>query len=320
VLFRSTTIEWLNWYEELKKYEIDHKKSAGSYLWVGTFTDLKAFRLWLSLSENERKATGLLQKKAPGGTLLVPPGMEFKCVNPQLQKISEQDTDILQMVTSGLGKPEDVMTGMVRGTQSGIQAGRGPVVDRIVNEIEYFRRFLQHTFFKSIFYLKQEMGVLKKNFRVLTVVGYEDKMKEVEVAGVAGEVKKVKQEVKEPKTKLKYRKPYQLIDFSFPTTEVSDLQGKARAMLGVKHGSLAETLGIPREDMAKKLGFGNYKKLRLRKSEEDLKYPALLTNVEQESIQERAEGESRKPQNVGKKNSNDRQREADAKKKLNRRS
>ncbi len=314
-----TTIEWLNWYEELKKYEIDHKKSAGAYLWVGQFTDLKAFRLWLSLTDAERKATGLLQKKAPGGTLLVPPGMEFKCINPQLQKISEQDTDILQMVTSGLGKPEDVMTGMVRGTQSGIQAGRGPVVDRVQNEIEYFKRYLQYTLFKGIFHIKQEMGVLKKKFRTLAVVGYEDKIKEVEVVTPDGEVRKVKQEVKEPKTKMKYKQAYQLLDFSFPTTEVGDLQGKARALLGVKHGSLCETLGVPREEMAKKLGFGNYKRLRLRKSEEDLKYPSLLTNIDAEAIQEKAEGEKRKPENEGKKNSNDRQREADAKKRLNRR-
>ncbi len=314
-----TTIEWLNWYEELKKYEIDHKKSSGSYLWVGSFTDLKSFRLWLSLDENERKKTGLMQKKTPGGTLLLPPGMEFKCINPQLQRISEQDTDILQMVTSGLGKPEDIMTGSMKGTQSGVQAGRGPVMDRTQNEIEYFRRYLKHTFFKAVFHLKQELNVLKRNFRVLTVVGYEDVIKDVEVDDGLGGVKKVKQEVKEPKKKYKMKPPYQLLDFNFPTSEVGDLQGRARALLGTKHGSIVETLGIPKEEVANKLGFGNYKRLRLRKSEEDLKYPALLTNVEQESIQERNEGEKRKSGNEGKKNSNDRQKEADKKKELKKR-
>ncbi|MFP4448494.1 MAG: hypothetical protein ACLFPH_07140 [Bacteroidales bacterium] len=314
-----TTIEWLNWYEELKKYEIDHKKSAGSYLWVGQFTDLKSFRLWLSLSNDEKKKTGLMQKKTPGGTLLVPPGMDFKCVNPQLQKISEQDTDILQMVTSGLGKPEDMMTGSMKGTQSGVQAGRGPVVDRTQNEIEYFRRYLKQVFFRSIFYLKQELGVLKKKFKVLTVVGYEDVVKDVEVPDAEGNIKKVKQEIKEPKKKYKMKPAYQLVDFSFPTSEVGNMEGRARALLGSKHGSIVETLGIPKEEVASKLGFGNYKRLRLRKSEEDLKYPAMLTNVEQESIQERNEGEKRKPGNEGKKNSNDRQREADRKKELKRR-
>jgi hypothetical protein len=313
-----TTIEWLNYYEELKKYEIDHKKSAGAYLWIASFVDLKAFRLWISLSDDEKKNTGLMTKKAPGGTIMMPPGMELKCINPQLQKISEQDTDIMQMVTSGLGKPEDVVTGMVRGTQSGIQAGRGPVVDRLSNEIEYFRRFLQFTFFRGIFHLKQELGDIKRKFRVLTVIGYEDKMEEVEVVLPDGSNKKEKQEVKEPKTKYKQKSAYELLDFNFPTSEIGDIQGKARALLGVKHGALSETLGIPREEMAKKLGFGNYKRLRLKKSEEDLKYPSLLTNIEQESNQERQEGEKRDPKNIGKKNSNDRQKEAD-KKKLNRR-
>lgn len=314
-----TTIEWLNYYEELKKYEIDHKKSAGSYLWVASFEDLKSFRLWLSLDAKERQATGLMQKKAPGGTIMTPPGVKFQCVNPQLQKISEQDTDILQMVTSGLGKTEDTMTGSVRGAQSGIQASRGPIVDRLNNEIEYFRRYLQYTFFRSIFYLRQELGVLKKKIRVLTVIGYDEVDKEVEVPTADGGVKKVKKKVKEPKKKYKMKSPYQLLEFNFPTSEVGDLQGRARALLGVKHGSLSESLGIPREEIAKKLGFGNYKKLRLRHSEENLKYPELLTTVEQESIQESTEGEKRKSSNVGKKNSNDRQKEADKKKKLNRR-
>ena len=314
-----TTIEWLNYYEELKKYEIDHKKSAGSYLWVASFEDLKSFRLWLSLDDKERKATGLMQKKAPGGTIMTPPGVKFQCVNPQLQKISEQDTDILQMVTSGLGRPEDVVTGTVRGAQSGIQASRGPIVDRVNNEIEYFRRYLQFIFFRSVFYLKQELGVLQKKFRVLSVVGYDEVEETKEIVIEDGETKTVKQKVKKPKKKYKLKEPYQLIDFSFPTSEVGDLQGRARALLGVKHGSLAESLGIPREEIAKKLGFGNYKKLRLKHSEEELKYPELLTMVEQESIQERQEGEKRKPGNINKKNSNDRQKAADKKKKLNRR-
>jgi len=62
-----TTIEWANHYENLKRYEIDHKKSSGSYLWVFSFEDPKAFKTWLSLSPEDRAKTGVYQKKTPGG-------------------------------------------------------------------------------------------------------------------------------------------------------------------------------------------------------------------------------------------------------------
>ena len=41
VSYLRTIIEWLNQYETLKQYEIDHKKSAGAYLWVITMEVLK---------------------------------------------------------------------------------------------------------------------------------------------------------------------------------------------------------------------------------------------------------------------------------------
>lgn len=311
----KTTIKWLNYYEDLKKYEIDHKKSAGSYLWVAKFEDIKAFRLWLSLDEKERKKTGLLEKKAPGGTIILPPGMDFQCTNPNLQKISDQDTDILQMVISGLGKPEDLVTGTPRGTQSGIMAGRAPHSDRIANDIEFFRRFLQNVFFRALFHIAIKFGKLKEKYPVLKVTGYKKTNKQVIRILDDGQKESEKKEILEPIEKKKQAYAHTLLEFGFPVSEMAATEGKARALLGVKHGSLVETLDLPREDIAKRLGFYNYRSLRLKRSEEQLKYPETLTDLYQEAIQERIEGEQRKPQNIGKKNSNDRQREADQKKK-----
>jgi hypothetical protein len=332
----KTTLKWLNYYEDLKKYEIDHKKSAGSYLWVAKFEDMKAFRLWVSLSDAERKKTGIMEKKAPGGTIVLPPGMDFTCTNPNLQKISDQDTDILQMVISGLGKPEDLVTGTPTGTQTGIAAGRAPHSDRISNEIEYFKRYLQNVFFRAIFFIGTKFGKVKDKYSVLRVIGFKKTLEEVKMPiEESPEVPKAKttpvsnqsefkliekggkqyKEVLEPIKKMKNVPAHTLLEFNFPTSEMAATEGKARALLGVKHGSLVDTLDLPREEIAKRLGFGNFKYLQLKRSEEKLKYPETLTELNQEANQERIEGEGRNPQNIGKKNSNDRQREADQKKK-----
>ncbi len=63
VSYLRTTLEWLNHYENLKKYEIDHKKSSGAYLWTFTFEDVKAFKNWLLLSDEDKRATGIGAKK-----------------------------------------------------------------------------------------------------------------------------------------------------------------------------------------------------------------------------------------------------------------
>ena len=344
----KTTIKWLNYYEDLKKYEIDHKKSAGSYLWIAKFEDMKAFRLWVSLSEEDRKKTGIMEKKAPGGTIVLPPGMDFVCTNPNLQKISDQDTDIMQMVISGLGKPEDLVMGNTTGTQSSVSAGRAPHSDRISNDIEYFKRYLQHVFFRALFHIAIQFGKVKDKYSITKVVGFKKVTKQVERPNPGNPAnQKVDQaekeekpaekkkptekkeevqqkplppiiedvEVLEPIEKKKKFAVHNLLEFNFPVSEMMATEGKARALLGVKHGSLVDVLDLPREEIAKRLGFGNFKYLLMKRSEEKLKYPETLTDLNQEAMQERKEGEPRASHNIGKKNSNDRQREADQKKK-----
>lgn len=250
-----TTIEWLNYYEMLKKWEIDHKRSSGAYLWVVKITDAKAYRMWLSLSDEEKKKTGIMEKKTPGGTLVLPPGVDIECINPSLTNISEQDTDIMHMVTSGLNKPEDMVTGQTKGdTFSGIKASRGPQADRVQDEIAYFERFLRFDFWRSIFHLKSAVSGFPTHFEVDKTVGFKNK-------------NPIKKKVKQPVHKL--------IEFDFPQSEVSNVEGKAKAFLGVNHPSVAEVLGIPREEVAKKLGFNNYRALRQKTSAEEDFYPDL---------------------------------------------
>jgi len=47
----QTILQWLNYWENLKKYEIDHKKSSGSYVHIVRFTDVKSWMAWLSLTD-----------------------------------------------------------------------------------------------------------------------------------------------------------------------------------------------------------------------------------------------------------------------------
>lgn len=267
----KTTIEWVNHYENLKKWEIDHKKSAGSYLWVVKMEDAKAFRTWVKMTDEERASTGLTAQKTPGGTIICPPGISIECQNPNLPTISEQDTDIFHMITSGLNRPEDTVSGQTKGdTFSGVKASRGPMSDRIADEIEYFEKFLRLVFWRGIFYLRSTVTSFKLDYKVEEVTEFKNK---------------------EAVTRKVTKKAHELIDFDFPTPEIADLSSKANAFLGSKHLSIVESLGIPMAEVAKRLGFRNYAKKRKQYATEKEIYPNLPAQDQLESLQE-AGGES----------------------------
>lgn len=276
ISYLRTTIEWINHYENLKKYEIDHKKSAGAYLWVITIEDARSFKTWLGLTADEKRQTGLLSKKTPGGMMILPPGMKMEVKNPNLTAIKEQDTDILQMVASGLNEPDDILTGTNKGTYASVKASRGPMSDRTSDEIAYFDRWLKFDFWSAIFFLKWKLGK------------FPEFLKTKEAVGFTKEKKPIIQNVK--------RKPEQLIDVSYPVSETIDFEGRAKGLLGVKHGPVAEQAGIANSEVARRLGFGGYAKQRLRKATEDEIYPELVyeMGVDTESLQETVEGEPKK--------------------------
>lgn len=267
--YLRTTLKWINHYENLKQYEIDHKKSSGAYLWVITIEDPKAFKLWLKLSDEERRKTGIMSKKTPGGTLVLPPGMKINCLNPNLTSIKDQDTDILHMVTSGLDEAADVTTGVASGSYASTKATRAPMSDRISDDIAYFERFLRYDFWGNVFFLKQGLGAMKQTFKTRRAIKFNSKGEPV-----FGNIKVL---------------PEQLIDFSFPTSETTDVETLSKAFLGTKHGPLAETMGIPISKLATMMGFGGYGRLRLQKATEDDMYPELIYTADAESIQEKAE-------------------------------
>jgi hypothetical protein len=265
ISYLRTTLEWINHYENLKKYEIDHKKAAGAYLWIFTITEPKSFKLWLSMSDEDRRKTGIMAKKSPGSSLVLPPGMEVEVKNPVLSSIREQDTDILEMVGSGLNEPEDVLSSKSRSPYASIRASRGPMSDRVSDEVVLFDRWFKYDFWGFIFYAKSVLTEFPETFKVREAISFKSK---------------------KPQFKEIEKKPSQLINVSYPVSEVVDLEGRAKGMLGVKHGPLAETLGVPNSDVASKLGIGDYRKARLRKATEDEEYPELNYAVDAEKAQE----------------------------------
>lgn len=276
ISYLRTTIEWINHYENLKKYEIDHKKSSGAYLWVFMIEDAKAFKLWLAMSEDDKRKTGILSKKTPGGSLILPPGITLEVRNPSLSSIKEQDTDILQMVASGLNEPDDILTGTNKGTYASVKASRGPMSDRTSDEIAFFDRWLKHDFWGSIFFLKSAISNFPSHFKSKEAVSFNKD--------------------KEPVFQNIKKRPEMFIDVSYPVSETIDFEGRARGLLGVKHGPVAEQAGISNSEVAKRLGFGGYGRQRLKKATEDDKYPELVyeMGVDAETEQETKEGEKPK--------------------------
>jgi len=271
--YLRTTISWLNHYENLKKYEIDHKKSSGAYVWAFKITEPRMFKLWLSLTDEERAKTGIMAKKSPGASVILPPGIEMEPKYPQLTKISGEDTDILNLVTTGLNEPEDVSTGSSKGTYASIKASRGPASDRVSDEIAYFERWLKYDFWSAIFFLRSSVTDFPSFFPMKEAVGFKNK---------------------EPIFRKVKKSPEQIIEIDFPTSETIDFESRAKGLLGVKHGPIAESLGISNKEVARRMGFNSYGRMRLDKATEDELYPDLVYSVDSESMQENTEGEPSK--------------------------
>jgi hypothetical protein len=123
--------------------------------------------------------------------------------------------------------------------------------DRTSDEVSYFKDWYINDFWGSIFFLKSAVSDFPKTFRVSEVIDFKKGKK-----GLDGE------EEREPIFQDFDRRPEELIDISFPVSDTIDMETRARATLGVKHGPISETLGIPNSEVARKLGFGGYARAR----------------------------------------------------------
>jgi hypothetical protein len=154
------------------------------------------------------------------------------------------------------------------------------------DEIAYFERFLKYEFWSAIFYMRSKVTRFASKFKVREATSFDEKGK--------------------PQFETVSKAPEHLVDVSFPTSEVIDYEARAKGLLGTKHGPVGEQIGIPSSEVARRMGFGGYGRLRLQKATEDERYPELVysAGVDAESVQETVEGEPGKKKNLVKRKTN----------------
>jgi hypothetical protein len=177
----------------------------------------------------------------------------------------------MEMISSGLNEPEDVTLGRAKGTYASVKASRGPMADRTADEIAFFDRFLKYDFWGAVFFLKSSVSDFKNEYKVREATHFDKDG--------------------EPVFGNKKRKAFDLIENSFPISENIDYEGRARGLMGVKHGPATDVLGVPYSEVARRMGFSNYGRMRLRHATEKETYPELIYAVDAESLQETMEAE-----------------------------
>jgi hypothetical protein len=262
-----TVISWLSRYQDLKMFELSHKKSCGTFAHVITCEDPKMWRIFNALTDDEKQATGIFKAKEPGCTLLLPPGFNYKMITPNLPSISDSDTDILELISAGLNISSGQMTGSYNNTYGSAKESNKPQTDRTNDILAKFETFLRYIFWDNIFYLASQVSPFKYTQRISEAVDFNKN--------------------KEPIFRKVTRKSSDLINFSFPVSAMADSEGMAKALLGVKHGNVNASLGIPNSEIARKLGMGgSYKRLRLQSSLEAEQYPELQVDADTDAGQE----------------------------------
>jgi len=252
-----TVFEPLDDFKEAKKWRFEYMKALSTYFIFYKFTDLRSWLTWLSLTDEQKRETGMAQALSAGDRLFCPPGVEPLLQNPNLPRLSGEDEDMLKWISSGLRQPYDVVSSDIKGpTFASIKGSRTPYVDYISDIREMTRLFLINDFFKAIFFIKTKCGR-----------GFPEKVKVKEVVEI--------KEKKEVKKFVEYR-PEHLIDITFPQSINIDMTDVANASLGSKRGSITYHLGISKESTAKKMGFSNYGRELVKRATEIMNYPEEL--------------------------------------------
>ena len=264
-----TIITWANYYEDLKRYEMDHKKASGNYAWVFEPTDPRAAAKWEKLSKEQKAATGIARKKEPGSTIVLPYGFKASLQSPQLPKLSNEDVDIEKMISAGANISLNDMTGQFSGTTfSGVRESGKSQSDRNKGAIARFERFLRLRFFKAVLFLASNItpSRIPYTYRKERTIGFEG-------------------EEKTPITKMKRINAENLLNITFPYSAVDNFSDRVKAALGSKSGDLTSMLNIPRSEVASMIGIQNYDELMLRKADEDRTVPDPSGFVDPEELE-----------------------------------
>jgi hypothetical protein len=256
-------IVWNNLYTMMKLIEIDHKRALASFAWIIQPEDEEALTRLASLTDEQKKATGLWGAKSPGSTLVGIPGCTIKAESPKLPPISGADSDILEMVVAGLNQPSDIVTGTANGTFASVNSTRAPMVERIRHSQSWFEGLLRYEFWKPIIFLHNVVFRFPLTFSERRVIDFEDK---------------------KPKWGRVSSPAWEHLNFSFPINENANFSEAVRDAAGSKHVGMTESLGLSRKFAVRRLGCGNYHGERLEAETERELYPDLAIPTDQEAL------------------------------------
>ncbi len=282
--FLRAVLKYVNFYQQSILWSMDYRKSLASWSQEVKFSDdafgQKAYRLWSKMTDEERLATGLTRPPAPGDRVFSMPGMSINTVSSNQGKMgSGESVDLRNMLVSGMDAPPDVVTSdLSQGNRSSSQQTRSPYADTAEALQVKFERLFKFGLWAHIFKIKSLMDdSFREDIKIDSPIDF---MEEKESSDVAGAPLK---DVKKAKTQKRKRKAFHFVDVTFPVLNIQDMEGLATGLLGSKHGSVIETLGIPPSLVAERMGFKGYRKLRLQHALEEDQYPDRMPLDEQEA-------------------------------------
>lgn len=285
----STVLEAIHLYWNAIKWQLDHKKAQCAYTNVVGFQDSPqgriAYSLWKSLTDAERKATGLTGSLTPGSTVFLLPGMTFDVQAPQLAKLEGENQDLLNVAGSGVRSPQDLFQGQSSGsTYASLRASRSPLEVEIKNMQYKLSNFLKYEFLRAIFLVAARLGKMSETFKKEDIKEFKEGVPQFTSVDV---------------------EPIELVELTFPEISFEEkLEGKAGAYLGSKHAGL-RSLGISDKRIAEKMGISDLARQRAERALEEKVYgkrEAVLNEKRTKKTQKDTEDDDKQEDPEGKKN------------------
>lgn len=285
--YLRAVIKYVNFYQQAILWSMDYRKSLASWSQEVKFSDdaygQKAYRLWMKMTAEEKAATGLTKPPSPGDRVFSMPGMTVTTIsNNQGKAGSGESLDLRNMLVSGMDAPSDVITSdLSQGNRSSNQQTRSPYADTAESLQVKFERLFKYGLWAHIFKIKSLMDEsFREDIKVDVPVDFEEKKEKAKIDGMPEET------VMKVKTQKRKRKAFHFIDVTFPVLNIQDMEGLSSGLLGSKHGSVIESLGVPPSRVAERMGFKGYRKLRLQNALEEEQYPKRIPLDQQEKVME----------------------------------
>lgn len=252
----ASILEFANLYKNAVKWDLDFKKAQSSYAIVFKFEDSPAgkvvSRLWNGMTAEEKEKTGLTKPIKPGERIFVPLGMNIEIKAPNIQRLSGNNQDLIDLVGAGARTPMDLFQGQASGMPyAQVKASRSPLEMEIDNLQWKFGNFFKYSLLRGCFYLEAIINGFPDAFQI-------EEISEV----VDGKPKFEKVDVE----------PVELVNLTFPLIKFeSDPLSKVQAYLGTQNGGMTQ-IGMSEEDIFKSMGVRDYSRQKRKKILEEIQY------------------------------------------------